>query len=80
MKNGEKSLILNGAARATMPKTRVPQTITEAIISPRTIQFSSFLADITAKYVSGKQFPKATTKRPTRPKETLRAWAKYWAA
>ncbi len=77
IRNGEKSIILNGEITATIPRTSVAQTITEAIMSPNTIQFSSFLAEITPKYISGKQFPNATIKTPTKAKETFSVAAKY---
>ena len=69
IKNGEKSLISNGAISATIPSTSVVETITDPIKSPNTSQFFPFLADIIEKYASGKQFPKPTIKIPTKESE-----------
>src|SRR4030042_5654036 len=64
MAKGEKSAICIGQIKATIPKTRVEQTTTEPIKSPKISQPSPFLAEIMEKYISGKQLPRPTIKIP----------------
>jgi len=79
IKNGEKSTISNGAITATRPKTKVAHIITDPMRSPKIIQLSPFLAEIIAKYNSGKQFPSPIIKTPTKARETPKELAKKLA-
>ena|SRR3989344_496565 len=72
IKNGEKSLILNGNNKPIIPSTNVALTMTDPIRSPNISQLSSFLAEIIEKYSSGKQLPKPTIKIPTNDSEMPR--------
>ena len=49
MTKGEKSEILIGQIKATMPKTKVDGKITEPIRFPKIISVSPFLAEAMAK-------------------------------
>ncbi len=79
MKKGAKSFISNGTIKAMTPKTNVEQMITDPIKSPKTSQFSSFLAEMIEKYNSGKQFPKLIIKMPTKAIEIPNFSEKNWA-
>src|SRR3989344_1641521 len=69
IKNGEISRTTNGDVNAIIPNTKVDVIITDPIKSPNTSQFSSFLAEIMEKYISGKQLPKPIIKIPTKESE-----------
>src|SRR3989344_3639092 len=79
MKNREISATLNGAIKAMIPSTNVDEIITDPIKSPKTSQFCSFLAEIMEKYASGKQFPNATIRIPTRATDIPNFSEKNWA-
>src|SRR3989338_7819623 len=79
IKNGEISRTTNGDVNAIIPNTKVDVIITDPIKSPNTSQFSSFLAEIMEKYISGKQLPRPTIKIPTKPREIPNLSEKYCA-
>ena len=68
MAKGEKSTILIGQIKATIPKTRVAVIITEPIMSPTINQSWLFRAACRVKDASGKAVPKPTIKIPIKLK------------
>jgi hypothetical protein len=75
-RKGEKSKILMGQIKQTIPKTKEVVMMTDPITSPTIIQSCDFLAACKQKESSGKAVPKPTIKVPMNVKGTLRKFEK----